>query len=119
MSTARKGNLEILTVLIERPNTDFMICDKNKWPAFLHLLTNSEAIASEQGRAIAQLLFKDIVANWFPFDCKGARMEIVFKNVLRFGDDALVKKVIDLVHGAAGNDILPLLVRAKETHGLR
>lgn len=119
INAARKGNLEILTVLIERPSTDFMFCDKNKWPAFLHLLTNSEAIASVQGRAIAQILSKDVVADLFPFDCKGSRMEIVFKNVLRFGDDALVKKVVDLVQGAAGNDILPLLVRVKETHGLR
>ncbi|KAF3400195.1 hypothetical protein F1880_008358 [Penicillium rolfsii] len=119
INAARKGNLEILSALIERPGTDFMICDQNKWPAFLHLLTNSEAIASEQGREIAQILTKHVVADLFPFDCTGARMEIVFRNVLRFGDEPLVKKVIGLVHGAAGNVILPLLVRAQETHGLR
>lgn len=52
-------------------------------------------------------------------DSKGGRLETVFENVLRLGDDALVKHAIDLVHGAAGTFILPLLIRANETHGLR
>lgn len=41
-------------------------------------------------------------------------METVFKNVLQFGDDTLVKQVIELVKGAAGIVILPLLIRANE-----
>ena len=55
----------------------------------------------------------------FLIDSKGARLETVFNNVLRLGDDALVKQVIDLVHGAAGIFILLLLIRANETNGLR
>jgi hypothetical protein len=59
------------------------------------------------------------VPDSFRIDSTGDRLETVFKNVLRLGDDALMKQVIDLVHGAAGIYILPLLIRANETNGLK
>lgn len=118
-NAAEKGNLEILATLIERPYTRLTICGKYNWPAFLHLLKNSESIASEKGRAIAGKLSMESLPDSFLIDSKGSLLETVFKNVLRLGDDALMKQVIDLVHGAAGIYILPLLVRVNETNGLR
>jgi len=118
-NAAEKGNLEILAALIKHPNTNLMICGKYNWPAFLHLLTSSESISSEKGRAIARTLSKETLPDSFLIDNKEARLETVFQNVLRFGDDALVNQVIDLVHGAAGISILPLLIRANVTNGLR
>jgi ankyrin repeat protein len=118
-NAAEKGNLEILATLIEHPNISLTICGKYNWPAFLHLLASSESLASEKGRAIAQILSKESQPGSFLIDSKEARLETVFKNVLRLGDDALMKQVIDLVHGAAGIYILPLLIRANETNGLR
>lgn len=118
-NAAEKGNLEILAALIEHPHTRLTICGKYNWPAFLHLLASSESITSDKGRAIARTLSKETLCDPFLIDSKGIRLETVFKNVLRLGDDALVKQVIDLVHGAAGISILPLLIRANETHGLK
>jgi hypothetical protein len=114
-NAAEKGNLEILATLIERPNIRLTICGKYDWPAFLHLLASSGSIASEKGRAIARKLSKESLPDSFLTDSKGAPVETVFKNVLQLGDDALMKQVIDFVHGAAGIYILPLLIRANET----
>ncbi|KAA8642611.1 hypothetical protein EYZ11_010110 [Aspergillus tanneri] len=114
---AEKGNLEILASLIQRPDTRLTICGKYSWPAFLHLLANSDSIASEKGRAIAHMLSKETLPDLLLNDV--GRLETVFQNVLRLGDDVLVKQVINLVLGAAGTSILPLLIRANETQGLR
>ncbi|KAJ5157118.1 uncharacterized protein N7482_008218 [Penicillium canariense] len=118
-AAAEKGNLEILATLMDRPNTKLTICGKYKWPAFLHLLATSESITTERGRAIARKLSSETFSNPFLVDSKVAPLETVFENVLRYGDDGFVKQVIDLVQGSAGNVILPPLIRANETHGLR
>jgi ankyrin repeat protein len=118
-NAAEKGNLEILAALIKHPHTKLMICGKYDWPAFLHLLASSESISSEKGRAIARTLSKQTFPDSFLIDDKEARLETVLKNVLQLGDDALVNQVIDLVQGAAGISILPLLIRANVTNGSR
>lgn len=118
-NAAEKSNLEILAILIQRPDTMLTICGKYSWPAFLHLLASPDSIASEKGLAIARMLSNETLPDLFLINGKGARLETVFKNVLRLGDDILVKQVINLVLGAAGISILPLLVRANEAHGLR
>jgi hypothetical protein len=46
-------------------------------------------------------------------------LETVFKNVLRFGDDTLVKQVIELVKYVAGILIIPVLIRANELSDLK
>jgi hypothetical protein len=108
--------------LIERPDTRLTICGKYNWPAFLHLPASSEPIISEKGRDIAWKLSKDTL----PGLClivspsrASACLEVVFQNVLRHGDEALLKQVIDLDRGAAGITILPLLIRANEANILR
>jgi ankyrin repeat protein len=118
-NAAEKGNLEILDMLIERPDISLKICGRYKWPAFLHLLASSKSIDSEKGRAIARKLAKESLPDSILVDKKEARLQTVFKNVLRLGDDALVKQVINLVQGAAGIYILPLLIRVNETAGLK
>ncbi|KAE8378272.1 ankyrin [Aspergillus bertholletiae] len=118
-NAAMKGNLEILAILIEHPEIKLTMCGKYNWPAFLHLLACPDSIASEQGRAIARILSQGILPDSFLIDGKEAHLETVFRNVLRRGDDGLVKQVIDLVHGAGGLSILPLLIRANDPHGLR
>lgn len=65
------------------------------------------------------MLSNEILSDSFLIEGKGARLETVFKNALRLGDDILVKQVINLVLGAAGISILPLLVRVNEAYGLR
>jgi ankyrin repeat protein len=118
-NAAEKGNLEILATLIEHPDTKLAICGKYNWPAFLHLLARSESVASEKGRAIAQKLSENPLSGSFLIDSKGYLLESVFRNVLQYCDNDLVKQVIDLVHGAAGVLILPLLIRANEIQGLK
>ncbi|KAJ6178087.1 hypothetical protein N7519_008548 [Penicillium mononematosum] len=119
INAAEKCNLEVLAILIERPDTRLTICGKHNWPAFLHLLANPESLSSEKGQVVARMLSKETLVDSFLIDSKGAYLETVFQSVLRLGDDALVKQVIDLVQGAAGIFILPLLIRANETHGLK
>ncbi|KAJ5753784.1 uncharacterized protein N7511_007937 [Penicillium nucicola] len=118
-NAAEKGNLKILENLIGRQDIMLAICGKYNWPAFLHLLANSQSIASEKGQAIAQTLSTDTICDSFLIDNKGTRLEAIFENVLRHGNDALVMQVIELVHGTAGMSILPLLIRANEAKGLR
>ncbi|OQE01202.1 hypothetical protein PENVUL_c044G04241 [Penicillium vulpinum] len=118
-NAAEKGNLEILATLIELPQIKLTLRGKYNWPAFLHLLASSESITSEKGRTIAQKLSKKTLPDSLLVDTKLAHLETVFENVLRLGDDALISQVIDLVHGAAGIVILPLLIKVNERHGLR
>ncbi|CAP86462.1 Pc20g11330 [Penicillium rubens Wisconsin 54-1255] len=119
INAAAKCNLEVLAILIERPDIRLTICGKHNWPAFLHLLANPESLASEKGQVIVRMLSKETLVDSFLIDGKGAYLETVFRNVLRLGDDVLVKQVINLVQGAAGTFILPLLIRANETNGLK
>ncbi|PYH45894.1 ankyrin [Aspergillus saccharolyticus JOP 1030-1] len=116
---AEKGNLEILAILVRRHDINLTTCGKYGWPAFLHLLANLDSIASEKGREMAHILFQKSFSDLFLNDTGRANLEPVFQTVLRFGDDILVKRVIDLVLGAAGTCILPLLIRVNETNGLR
>lgn len=122
-AAAEAGNLEILTALIDHSNTRLTICGKNDWPAFLHFIACDQSIITEKGRAIARRLFIETHPDHFLSDSRGTGLETgleaVFKNVLRFGDDMLVKQVIELVKGAAGIVILPLLIRANEPSGLK
>ncbi|KAJ5199365.1 hypothetical protein N7472_004569 [Penicillium cf. griseofulvum] len=118
INASKKGNLEILAILIERPNIR-LICGKHNWPPFLYLLANSEILASEKGQLIARMLSKETLVDSFPINSHRAHLEPVFQNVLRLGDDLLVKQVIDLVQGTAGIFILPLLIRVNETNGLK
>ncbi|KAJ1714201.1 ankyrin repeat domain protein [Aspergillus flavus] len=117
-AAAEKGNLEILATLIDHPNIDLTICGKYNWPAFLHLLASPLSISTERGRVIARRLAYKAVPNRLFIDSREIRLQGAFQNVLRFGDDGLVKQVIDLVRGAAGTLILPLLIRANEVDGL-
>ncbi|CAG8015554.1 unnamed protein product [Penicillium nalgiovense] len=119
INAAEKGNLEVLAILIQRPDIRLTSCGKHNWPAFLHLLANPESLASEKGQAIARMLSKETLVDSLLVDSKGTHLETVFQNVLRLGDDVLVKQVIDLIQGAAGTFILPLLIRANETNGLK
>lgn len=118
-AAAEAGNLEILTVLIDHSNTSLTICGKYDWPAFLHFIACDQSIITEKGRAIARRLFIETHPDHFLIDSRGTGLETVFSNVLRFGDDTLVKQVIKLVKGAAGIIILPLLIRANEPSGLK
>ncbi|KGO75095.1 hypothetical protein PITC_058470 [Penicillium italicum] len=118
-AAAEAGNLEILTVLIDHSNTSLTICGKYDWPAFLHLIACEQSIIAEKGRAIARRLFIETHPDHFLIDSRGTGLETVFSNVLRFGDDTLVKQVIKLVKGAAGIIILPLLIRANEPSSLK
>jgi hypothetical protein len=47
-NAAEKSNLEILAILIQRPDTMLTICGKYSWSAFLHLLASPDSIASEK-----------------------------------------------------------------------
>ena len=116
-TAAEKGNLEILAALADHPNIDLTICGKYNWPAFLHLLASPLSIATERGRAIVRRLSYKSPPNRF-FIGQKFGLKDVFQNVLRFGDSGLVKQVIDLVRGAAGTLILPLLIRVNEVDGL-
>lgn len=118
-AAAEKGNLEILAALIERPNTNLTLCGKYNWPAFLHLLASPHSISTERGRVIARRLSYEAPPNLFFIDNREFRLDFAFANVLRFGDGGLVQQVIDLVHGAAGILILPLLIRANDADGLK
>jgi ankyrin repeat protein len=119
INAAQKGNLEILAILIERPNIRLAICGKHNWPAFLYLLANSEFLTSEKGQVMARMLSKETLVDSIPINSHRALLEPVFQNVLRLGDGVFVKQVIDLVQGAAGIYILPLLIRVNETNGLK
>ncbi|KXG50188.1 uncharacterized protein PGRI_061550 [Penicillium griseofulvum] len=118
INASEKDNLEILAILIERPDIRLTICGKDDWPAFLYLLANSEFLASEKGQVMADMLSKEALDS-SPINSHRAHLEPVFQNVLRLGDDVLVKQVIDLVQGAARISILPLLIRVNETNGLK
>ncbi|KAJ6004652.1 hypothetical protein N7540_013021 [Penicillium herquei] len=118
-AAAEKGNLDILAVLIQRHDINLKTCGKYGWPAFLHLLASPESIAAEKGRAIAHMLAKESFQDLFLNDARAANLEPVFKTVLRFGDDSLVQQVVHLVQGAGGTLILPLLIRANDTTGLK
>lgn len=56
---AEKGNLDILAILIRRPDICLTSYGKYGWPAFLHLLATPDFIASEKGLAIAHILSKE------------------------------------------------------------
>lgn len=118
-NAAEKGNLEILATLIERPDTRLSVCGKYNWPAFLHLLATSKSLTSERGRAIAHMLSKETLPDSVLIENKADRLETVFENVLRLGDNTLAKQVIEIVYGAAGISILPVLIRANDAHGLK
>ena len=122
-AAAEAGNLEILAALIDHPNTNLTICGKYNWPAFLHLLANLQSISTEKGQVIAQRLYDETPLDLFVLDSGkiglGTGLELAVMNALQFGDDTLVKRVIELVKGAAGNAILPLLIRANELSGLK
>lgn len=127
-AAAEAGNLEILAALIDCPTTNLSICGKYNWPAFLHFLVNPQSITTEKGRAIAKRLsIKTLDDDHFRFGTwetgfeTGFKtgLEAAFKNLLQFGDDTLMKQVIELVQGATGISIVPLLIRANESSGLR
>ena len=118
-AAAEKGNLEILAALIDHPNTSLTLAGKYGWPAFLHLLANPHSISTERGRNVARRLSYEASPNQFFNGESGSRLEMAFENVLRFGNTRLVRQVIDLVRGAAGTLILPLLIRANEADGLK
>ncbi|KAE8323055.1 ankyrin repeat-containing domain protein [Aspergillus sergii] len=117
-AAAEKGNLEILATLVDHPSIDLTICGKYNWPAFLHLLASPLSISTERGRVIARQLAYKAAPNRFFIDSREIRLQGAFQNVLQFGDDNLVKQVIELVRGAAGVLVLPLLIRANEVDGL-
>jgi ankyrin repeat protein len=123
-AAAEAGNLEILAALIDCPATSLSICGKYNWPAFLHFLASPQSLSAEKGRTIAQKLSIKTLdddhswsVNWGTGFESG--LEAAFKNVLQFGDDTLMKQVIEFVQGAAGISIVPLLIRANEPSGLR
>jgi ankyrin repeat protein len=118
-AAAEYGNLDILELLISHPNTNFTICGKFKWPAFLHLLANSHAMSLQRGHDLARRLSFEIPSNEFFTGVVNMSMETAFSNLLRLNDSDLVKRVISLVRGAVGLLILPLLIRAHEVDGMK
>lgn len=119
-AAAEAGNLEMLAALIDGPTTNLSICGKYNWPALLHFLVSPQSTTTEKGRAFAQRLsIKTLDDDHFWFDTWETGLEVAFKNVLQFGNDTLMKQVIELVQGAAGISIVPLLIRANESSGLR
>ncbi|KAJ5219641.1 hypothetical protein N7468_008845 [Penicillium chermesinum] len=118
-NAAEKNNLEILDILVQRPDIQLTSRGKYGWPAFLHLLATPDFIDSEKGRIMARMLSNEPFPHFFPIDDRAARLEIVFRNALRLEDNVMLKRLIDLIHGAAGTSILPLLIKANDAHGLR
>lgn len=118
-AAAERCNLEILTALFDRPDINLKLCGKYNLPAFLHLLASRDSVSTERGHAIARRLVYETPSNRFFIHHGEFNVERAFMNVLRFGDSGLVKQVIDLVRGAAGVLILPLLIRANEADGLK
>ncbi|KAJ5709933.1 hypothetical protein N7493_009525 [Penicillium malachiteum] len=116
---AGQANLEILAILIQHPDIDLALCGKYGWPAFIHLLMTLDSKSSSKGWNMAHMLCKD----GFPDSCLAASTEtdweIVYKNVIRHGEDDLVDEVINLVRGHfAETPIIPLLIRANQTYGV-
>lgn len=118
-AAAEHGNLDILELLISHPNTNFTICGKFKWPAFLHLLANSHAMSLQRGHDLARRLSFEIPSNEFFTGAVNMSMETALSNLLRLKDSDLVKRAISLVRGAVGPLILPLLIRACEVDGMK
>lgn len=119
-AAAEQGHLEVIRFLLEQPGIDIALCGEYEWPPFLHLLRNSRSVSTPEGLYLLNALSTGPLFHKIKIYKSKASgpFEIVIKNALYCSNESIMQSVIEIVHGAAGNKILPLLVRAHDKQGL-
>ncbi|KAH7383520.1 ankyrin repeat-containing domain protein [Cadophora sp. MPI-SDFR-AT-0126] len=119
-AAAEQGNLEVIRYLLEQPGINVALCGKYEWPPFLHFLRNSRSVSNPEGLCLLKSLSTGLLIHKIKiYKSKvPGPFEVVFQNALRCSNESIMQSVIEIVRGAAGDKILPLLVRAHDKQGL-
>jgi ankyrin repeat protein len=124
-AAAELSHFKIIRYLLEQPRIDVTVCGEYNWPPFLHLLRSIRSVSTPHGVTLLDALWAEPLVQGSKIfqSATSGPFEVVFENVLQSeSTNSLIGKVIDIVHGAAGGKIIPLLIRChrpQDQQGLR
>lgn len=110
-AAVERNHSKIIRYLLEQPHIDVTVCGEYNWPPFLHLLRSIRSVSTPHGATLLEALSAEpLVQRSKNFQsATSGPFEVVFEKVLQSSASSFIGKVIDIVHGAAGGKIIPLL----------
>lgn len=117
---AARGYLGVVNDLLGYESINAALCGGYDWPPFLHLLRQSNSTSTPEGLSLLETLSSvSSIQQAKIYKSKvSCSFETVFENALQSSNEIVMKKVVDLVRGAAAGAIAPLLVRTHNRDGL-
>ncbi|MCJ1339646.1 hypothetical protein MMC09_004936 [Bachmanniomyces sp. S44760] len=119
-ASAEQGSLCVISCLLKQPGIDTAVCGDYDWPPFFHLLRSAHSISAPEGLCLLNALSTGpLIHKTKVYNSKDpGPFETIFTNILRSSSEDIMHSVIVIVRGAAGGEILPLLVRTHDKRGI-